>query len=234
MTNYLIITGASAGIGLATAQYFLDRGFHVVNLSRRACPIAEVQNFQVDLADHGVWDALDAPLRQAVVDAERIILIHNAALLPTDTVDTVDAATLRRVLEVNIVAPTILNRIILPLMQPGSAILYVGSTLSEKGVAGQLSYVTSKHALVGLMRATCQDLMGKRIHTACICPGLTDTAMLHERSGHNEEVLDFFRNMSSENRLVEPQEIAEVLYFAAMHSVINGTVLHANLGQKET
>jgi NAD(P)-dependent dehydrogenase (short-subunit alcohol dehydrogenase family) len=233
MADHLIITGASAGIGLATAQHFLEQGFRVVNLSRRPCPLPAVQNFAVDLADGTMWEAVSEPLRQAVASAERIILIHNAALLPGDTVATVDAATLRTVMEVNIVAPTILNRLLLPLMRPGSAILYVGSTLSEKGVAGQLSYVTAKHALVGLMRATCQDLMGKQVHTACICPGLTDTEMLRQRAGNNEALLDFFRNMSSENRLVQPQEIAAVLYFAAMNSVINGTVLHANLGQKE-
>ncbi len=234
MTNYLVITGASAGIGLATAALFLEKGFAVVNLARRPCPLPQVQNFQVDLTDSSVWAALTAPLQQAVAAADRIILIHNAALLLADTVETVGAEALRAMLEVNLVAPTILNRICLPLMQPGSAIIYVGSTLAEKGVPGQLSYVTSKHGQVGLMRATCQDLMGKQIHTACVCPGLTDTAMLRERSGHDETVLDFFRNMSAENRLVRPDEIAAVLYFAAMNAVVNGAVLHANLGQKES
>ena len=161
MANYLVITGASAGIGLATAALFLEKGFAVVNLSRRPCPLAQVQNFQVDLTDSSVWADLTAPLQQAVAAADRIILIHNAALLLADTVETVAAETLRAMLEVNLVAPTILNRIYLPLMQPGSAIIYVGSTLAEKGVPGQLSYVTSKHGQVGLMRATCQDLMGK-------------------------------------------------------------------------
>ena len=42
------------------------------------------------------------------------------------------------------------------------------------------SYVVSKHALVGMMRATCQDLAGREIHTACICPGFTDTEMFRD------------------------------------------------------
>jgi NAD(P)-dependent dehydrogenase (short-subunit alcohol dehydrogenase family) len=52
---------------------------------------------------------------------------------------------------------------------------FVGSTLSEKAVANTASYVTAKHAMVGLMRATCQDLAvaAAPVHTAAICPGFT-------------------------------------------------------------
>ncbi|MCB0184955.1 MAG: SDR family oxidoreductase, partial [Caldilineaceae bacterium] len=141
MTDYLMNTGASAGIGLATAQRFLDSGYQVINLARRPCPIAEVDNFQVDLADATALLSLNAPLQHAIENAARVVLIHNAAMLVSDTVKTVDAATLRTLLEVNIVAPTILNRMLLPVMPTGSSILYVGSTLSEKAVPNQLSYV---------------------------------------------------------------------------------------------
>ena len=69
------------------------------------------------------------------------------------------------------------------------SIIYIGSTLSEKGVANSCSYVTSKHAVVGLMRSTTQDLVGKGIHTACICPGFTDTEMLKNHVGGSKEIL---------------------------------------------
>jgi 3-oxoacyl-[acyl-carrier protein] reductase len=68
-------------------------------------------------------------------------------------------------------------------MGPGSSVLYVGSTLSEKAVPGSFSYVVSKHAQLGMMRATCQDLMGTGIHTAMVCPGFTDTEMLRNHLG---------------------------------------------------
>jgi NAD(P)-dependent dehydrogenase (short-subunit alcohol dehydrogenase family) len=138
----------------------------------------------------------------------------------------------REVLEVNLVAPNSLNYYTIPFMLSGSAILYVGSTLAEKAVPGSYSYVVSKHAMIGMMRATCQDLAGRNIHTACICPGFTDTEML--RAHVTEEAMDSVRSMSAYNRLIDPDEIADCLYWTANHPVLNGSVIHANLGQIES
>ncbi|MET0405622.1 MAG: SDR family oxidoreductase, partial [Cystobacter sp.] len=147
---------------------------------------------------------------------------------------SLDAEQLRQVLEVNVVAPASLNRLVRGHLTEGSSILYVGSTLSEKAVRGAASYVTSKHALVGLMRATCQDLVGTRVHTACICPGFTDTEMLREHVGAGEEVRAKLAAMVTFNRLIAPEEIADVLWRCAEMPVLNGAVLHANLGQLES
>ena len=130
------------------------------------------------------------------------------------------------------VAPNTLNRTALAHMQPGSSIIYVGSTLSEKAVPGSFSYVTSKPAMVGMMRATCQDLAGRDIHTACICPGFTDTEML--RHHVPADAMDVIQAMSAFNRLIHPEEIAETIFWAADNPVINGAIIHANLGQVES
>ena len=92
------------------------------------------------------------------------------------------------------------------------------------------SYVMSKHGMIGLMRSTCQDLFGRFIHTACICPGATETEMLVEYVQGNQDALKVMASTLSENRLITSKEIAEALYFCANNSVINGSVLHANLG----
>ena len=97
--------------------------------------------------------------------------MHNAAVLEQDTADAGSPDVLRRALEVEIVAPTVLNRLLIPKMPRGSSVVYVGSTLAEKAVAGIYSYVVAKHANVGMMRATCQDLLGRGVHTACGAPG---------------------------------------------------------------
>ena len=115
-------------------------------------------------------------------------------------------------------------------MKKGSSILYVGSTLSEKAVPQMSSYVMSKHAMIGLMRSTCQDLFGRFIHTACICPGATETEMLVEYVQGNQDALNAMASTLSENRLITSNEIAEALFFCANNSVINGSVIHANLG----
>ena len=119
-------------------------------------------------------------------------------------------------------------------MAPASSLLYIGSTLAEKAVAGSFSYVVSKHAQLGMMRASCQDLMGRGIHTAMICPGFTDTEMLRTHLGNDPQVTAAIAGMNSFNRLVAPTEIAELVRWSHHNPVINGSVLHANLGQKES
>merc|ERR1712183_959063 len=118
-----------------------------------------------------------------------------------------DVDGLRRTLELNIVAPAALNRIFRKRMGPASSIIYIGSTLSEKGVPNTASYVTSKHALVGLMKCTCQDLIGTEIHTVAVCPGFTATEMLLQHLGENVGTIEAMQTMG---RLVKPSEIAAV------------------------
>ncbi|NEQ76506.1 MAG: SDR family oxidoreductase [Okeania sp. SIO2D1] len=231
--KYLVITGGSSGIGLAIAKLFLEKEFQVINLSRNLCPLKDVVNIQVDLAAKGFEENLNKELPPQLENSETVILVHNAARLDKDNVENIQANNLRDILEINVVAPTILNQIVMPKMSKGSAIIYVGSTLSEKAVPGAFSYVTSKHAAVGLMRATCQDLIDRGIHTACVCPGFTDTPMLRNHLNHDETIIEQIKTMNAQNRLIEASEIAQTIYFAATNPVINGAIVHANMGQKE-
>ena len=229
----LVITGASRGIGLATAQLFAASGWRVVNVSRSPIPLESAVQLEVDLSAPD-WDAHHGEtLKAAVAGSTRICLVHNAGLLTHDSVAALDGPGLARSLQVNVVAPQQLNRLLLPGMGTGSSILYVGSTLGEKAVAGACAYVVSKHALIGLMRATCQDLAGRGIHTACICPGFTDTEMLHAHVGADEAVLGALASGITFGRLIAPDEVAETIRFCALNPIINGSVIHANLGQVE-
>lgn len=227
----LIITGASAGIGTTTAEAFLSADYDVINLSRRPCPIEPVCHVSCDLSSPGFLKQISEHIEPMADRADEITLIHNASRLTNDSAITVEAAAIREVFEINVVAPTVLNHYVIPYMKSGSSILYVGSTLSEKAVPGTYSYVVSKHATVGMMRATCQDLVGTGIHTACICPGFTDTEMLrnHVPASAFEEV----SAASAFGRLIQPNEISDTLLFAARSPVINGALIHANLGQRE-
>ncbi|MFP2903774.1 SDR family NAD(P)-dependent oxidoreductase [Pyxidicoccus sp. 3LFB2] len=238
MADWAIITGASRGIGHAAAARFRQQGWGVLNLSRKPCDVPGVVNVGVDLSAPG-WEArVEQALRDSVGPvgpvgpvSGRLSLVHNAALYEHDDALSMTAEHFRRVLEVNVVAPAVLNRLVRERLTEGSSILYVGSTLSEKAVRNNASYVTTKHALVGLMRATCQDLVGTRVHTVCICPGFTDTEMLHEHAGGH---LAAIAKMSTFGRLIEPREIADVVWLCATTPVLNGAVLHANLGQIES
>lgn len=228
-----IITGASSGIGFATAQLFLDRHYEVVCLSRRPCPDSRVTSVKIDLSSARLASNLKRALMAQLnlSEATEIHLIHNAAKLHSDSAVSTDDETLQAVLQVNVFAANTLNRLLIPHMRAGSSIILIGSTLAEQAVAGAFSYVTSKHALVGMMRALCQDLAGTEVHVSCICPGFTDTEML--RTHIPEENIRDVADLSTFNRLIQPEEIAQTIFWVSQNPVVNGSVIHANLGQKE-
>ena len=230
LDKHLIITGASSGIGYATAKLFQEDGYQVINLSRSKINLKNANHLTADLSKRDWSSEVSKKLSSILTDSSEISLIHNASMMQSDNVENIDINNLRDIYEVNLVAPAILNKIIIPYMKNGSSILYVGSTLSEKAVPQMSSYVTSKHGMIGLMRSTCQDLFGRYIHTACICPGATETEMLQEYVQGNQEALDMMAQTLSENRLISSEEIAKTLFFCAKNSVINGSVIHANLG----
>lgn len=231
--KYLFITGASSGIGLATAERFLRAKFEVINLSRRPCPIDRVHSYAADLSSHELHSTIE-PVITAHFNADNLTeihLVHNAAQFTLDnSLDTSDES-LRTVLQVNVVAANTLNRLIIPKMGKNSSVIFVGSTLSEKAVANTFTYVTSKHAQLGIMKSLCQDLSNSDVHVAAICPGFTDTAML--RANAPAEILDQLGARTAFERLISPAEIAEAIFWASQNPVVNGSVIHANLGQKE-
>ena len=234
MNKLVVISGGSQGIGRATVERFLAEGYRVINLSRRSLDIEGVLQLSVDMGRIDWLEGMAAEaLSIAAESADEIVLIHNAARQDSDTVATLAAENFAAVLQINLVAPQQLNAVLIPYMKPGSSILYVGSTLAEKAVRGCASYVASKHGLVGLMRATVQDLAGTGIHSACVCPGFTDTAMLRGHIDNDPEVIAAITANVSAGRLIDPQEIADTLYFCARSPVISGAVIHANLGQIE-
>jgi 3-oxoacyl-[acyl-carrier protein] reductase len=229
----LVITGASKGIGRSTASIFLQSGYKVINLSRSNPNLDNIIHISADFSDSDWPSKIKEELEGHLDSSKSISLIHSAGLLLKDSIEDVSSENFMRVLQVNIISATQLNQILLPFMANGSSIIYIGSTLSEKGVANSCSYVTSKHAVVGLMRSTTQDLVGKGIHTTCICPGFTDTEMLKNHVGGSKEILREISKGIAFNRLVNPEEIAKTLFFAAENPVLNGSIIHANLGQIE-
>ncbi len=228
----LIITGASKGIGFQVAKMAAEKSYRVINISRSDAAHPGIENHNIDLAESDAADKFTLLVEKLQLD-EEIVLVHNAAELRSDSAANTDTADFRHTLELNVVAPHILNQVLIPKMKPGSGIIYVGSTLSEKAVANTYSYVVSKHALIGMMRSTCQDLANTGIHTACVCPGFTDTEMLRAHVGGDAEIIGSLSTLSTFGRLVTPEEIANTIMFAAENPVINGAVIHANLGQVE-
>lgn len=234
MNKIAIVTGASSGIGHSVANRFIEQGYKVINISRRPCDISAVTNIKFDLSEINKYEELKNTIGELIENNSIITLVHNAGLLLKDSVNNVDPQEFNRVMNVNVIAPSYLNTILIPYMRPGSSIIYIGSTLSEKAVPGSFTYVSSKHAVAGMMKATCQDLMGQEIHTCCVCPGFTDTEMLKTHVKHDKEVLTHIASLNAYGRLASTEEMADVVLFASATPVINGSILHANLGQKES
>jgi NAD(P)-dependent dehydrogenase (short-subunit alcohol dehydrogenase family) len=231
--DIFVVTGASAGIGRAIAARARRDGHRVVNLSRRACDVEGVTDVLVDLADGEAVARALARLRELVRPGERVHLIHNAARSLADSITNFDARACEQMMRINVVSPAELTAGLVPLMGAGSSVIFIGSTLSEKAVPGVLSYVTSKHALVGLVRATVQDLFGRQIHAVCVCPGFVDTELLAPLRARGPEAMTSILSMVSYGRLLSPDEIAAVVVFATANPSLNGAIVHANLGQLE-
>ncbi len=233
MNKCAVISGASKGIGKATAALLIDEGYRVINISRSACDVAGVINLAIDMtAIHWLRESGDE-LLDKVGQPDELVVVHNAAVLLKDTIETVSVEQFQEVLMLNVTAPAALSGLLRPLMGEGSSVLFISSTLGHKAVANSCTYVTSKHALIGLMRSACQDLAGTGIHTAAICPGFTDTEMLRSHIGTDPVVEQSIASTIAMGRLIEPAEIAKVIVFCAQNPVVNGAVIDANLGQIE-
>ncbi|MNL09975.1 3-oxoacyl-[acyl-carrier-protein] reductase FabG [compost metagenome] len=202
----------------------------MVSLSRSAPTKPEIEHLAADITDLASLEHAADALVERAAGWDQTVLIHNAAIHRHDTVATLSPRDFLAVLSANLAAPQALNQALIPVMKPGSSILYVGSTLAEKAVPGAASYVASKHGMIGLMRATCQDLAGSGVHTACICPGFTDTEMLRAHIG---DAVEAITGMVAAGRLLKPEEIADLARVCADSPALNGAVLHANLGQIE-
>lgn len=233
MMRYLLISGASRGIGASIAELFLQHDWQVINFSRSENKNPKIKNVTVDFAQ---LDQLQQKLLAIISDiktAEQICLIHNTFDYQSDSIDQLNPEAFEKSMRINLLAPNLLNQHIIPLMPSGSSIIYMGSTLSKKAVPAAASYVIGKHALVGMMRATCQDLGQQGIHTCCVAPGFTDTEMLRQHVGADEKILQSITARVGANRLIQTDEIARLVWFCAHNPVINGAVIDAHLGQIE-
>jgi NAD(P)-dependent dehydrogenase (short-subunit alcohol dehydrogenase family) len=231
MSNkFLIITGASRGIGEACADVFLSNSYQTFNISRSENHHKEVQNIQFDL--HQILDSefLESQLH-LIPENSKICLIHNAFPYYHDEHVDFNGDKFDQAVNVVIKNTILLNNYILKKMGAGSSIIFIGSTLSTKAANNCLSYVILKHAQAGLMKALAIELGEKDIHTCCVCPGFTDTEML--RSHMNKiEIESVLKNVVLKNRLISPKEIAEYVYQCSLSPITNGEVYHVNLGQR--
>jgi short-subunit dehydrogenase len=122
MTKYLVITGGSRGIGEATVAQFVEDQWKVINISRTPCKIPGVTNFSVDLANPENIEKIAPQLNESIKDASTICLVHNAGFQTKDTVECLELKYIKETFNVNVISSSLLNKIIIPKMKPGSSI----------------------------------------------------------------------------------------------------------------
>ncbi|MBO6937773.1 MAG: SDR family oxidoreductase [Deltaproteobacteria bacterium] len=208
-----LITGTTSGIGYAIARRFADRGQRVIGLARSAAPDLP-QGYR-----HVRGDITDPDARDAAVRASEWIdlLVLNAGVCRPATLDD-EEDPWDHVMDVNLNAPHALLRQALPILRPGGAVVFIGSTLSLRGRAGYAAYCASKHGLLGLMRASALELAPRGIRVNAVCPGWTETPMARadlERSRSASRARAEAEAALPLGRFVDPDEVAELVAFLA-------------------
>ena len=217
-----IITGAARGLGLAAAMRLYERGaFVAVNVrdASRAEATAKTLGERAiavpgDVADAGVPDEI---VRLTMERFGRIdILVNNAAQARSTRFNELSAEEWRQALEVNLTAPFLLTKAVLPAMQAqhyGRIVNISSSAGRTVSTLGGAHYTSSKAGLLGLTRASAKELGKYGITVNAICPGMIDTELTHEYA--SSELLGKLAASYPVPRLGTSREVADLICFAA-------------------
>jgi NAD(P)-dependent dehydrogenase (short-subunit alcohol dehydrogenase family) len=235
----VFITGASRGIGHATAKYFVDQHWRAITCSRDPVPPECARSDRhshilADFAEVGQLDAAIDQLSELLGDDHLHALVNNAGFSPKGPdgqrlgcLDG-DLALWQEVFAVNFFAPVYFSRALARRLQQGE-----GSIVNLTSIAGHRvhpfagsAYSTSKAALWGLTRELAADLAGLGIRVNAVCPGEINTAILSPGT-------DQLVSRIPMRRLGSPAEVAAVIYYlcSPQASYVTGAEIPVNGGQ---
>jgi NAD(P)-dependent dehydrogenase (short-subunit alcohol dehydrogenase family) len=234
-----LITGAARGLGRAAAARFLEQGASVAVNVRDAERAAAVAGELGAGAFAVPGDVADPAVVHEIVERtlERYgrldILVNNAALALSTRFEQIAEEEWRRAMDVNVTAPFLLIRAVLPAMKAAGSgrIINISSTAGKSvSTLGGAHYTTSKAALLGLTRAAAKELGPYGITVNAICPGLIDTELTRENASPSD--LAAYARSFPIQRLGQPVEVADLICFLASEQAgyITGASLDINGG----
>lgn len=236
----VVVTGAAAGIGHATAMRFALEGCHVAAWDIAPCEHcpSDWLGIQVDVRDPA---AVDAAAKAVAHKFGRIdILVNNAGILRDgQLVKCRDGAAVGRmsdedfssVLDVNLKGVFHCTRAVIPFMirQGGGVVLNASSVVALYGNFGQTNYIASKAGVIGMTKVWARELGRYGIRVNAVAPGLVETDILRNMPG---KVLEEMKRHTPLGRLGKPEEIAEAYVWLASSaaSFITGAVVSVDGG----
>jgi 3-hydroxy acid dehydrogenase / malonic semialdehyde reductase len=206
-----VVTGASSGIGAATASALAREGARVVGGARRTERIPpSVTPLELDVTDR---ESCERFVNAAAETLSGIDILVNAAGLALGR-DLFDASTEedeRTVLETNVNGLIRMTRLCLPHIRDGGHIVNLGSVAGRQAYEKGSLYVTSKFAVRGFTYALREDLLGRPIHLTTVDPGLVETDFSLVRFRGDEETA---RKVYEGVEAMKPDDIADCVVFA--------------------
>ncbi len=239
--KYALITGASRGIGRATALLFAKRGINVavnyLNSEEKAQKVVDeavrygVRAFSVR-ADVSSEEDVKRMISQVEKEFGTLhILVNNAGLSSHYNPEELSLDEWNRVIAVNLTGPFLVTRYAIPLLKKAGwgRIINVSSLRAFSGSAKGAHYSSAKAGLIGLTRSLALYLSKFNINVNAVAPGYTRTDMT---AGYLKTKEHEISARIPLGRVAEPEEVAEVIYFLASEesSYITGEVITVNGG----
>jgi NAD(P)-dependent dehydrogenase (short-subunit alcohol dehydrogenase family) len=221
----VIVTGASSGIGRATAERFLGEGARVAIVGRRMNALDEVAASDVknrytvvaDLSDDNQTERCIADAVEAMGGLD--VVVNAAGILKAGRIEDTTVDLWDEMMNINLRSIFHLMKLAVPHLERSLGnIVNVSSVTGPRSFPGVLAYCVSKAGLDQLTRCAALELAAKGIRVNAVNPGVVVSG-LHRSGGMNEEAYDAFLEHSKTThplgRVGKPEEIADLIYFLA-------------------
>lgn len=176
---HVVITGANRGIGYAMASQYVNAGHQVTALVRKSNAALDALGVKIVAGVDVTGDCTDLA---AQVQGPVELLINNAGLLESDSLDTLAWASVERQLAVNAIGPLRVTHALLPLLGQGAKVAMITSrmgSVADNGSGAYYGYRMSKAALNSAAKSLAIDLAPRGIAVAVLHPGFVQTEMVN-------------------------------------------------------